>query len=105
MITVSIDTAQELEQIRQLAQNTSGETAYLTEQGRPVLAVMPIDLYEKLLKSAQIPSDPRILLSSPDYVRQTALTIAAARAELLYETPELTSFEAYGDDDFTDIAD
>ncbi len=104
MITLPIDdAAQQMSQlVQQLTQGNGNQAASLTEEGRPILAVMPWDMYETWLRNASIPSDTRELLRAPLDLRHRAMSLAAERAEALYREPELLSFEAYGPDDFYD---
>lgn len=90
----------------QLMKGNTVQTATLTEDGKPVLAVMPWDLYETLLEMARVPDiDPQALLSAPPETRQRILAVAAARAEALYRSdPDLTDFEAFGEEDLYDDA-
>jgi hypothetical protein len=87
-------------------QSTRGDTveiATLTEDGKPVLAVMPWELYEAFLEMVHIPTNPHTLLQTPARTRQRVLAIVAARAENLYRTdPDLTDFEAFGENDLYD---
>ncbi len=87
----------------QLTDGDMVQSATLTENGKPVLAVIPWALYEALLETAQVPTDPRMLLAAPPHIRERALAIAAARAEQeYYADPALTDFEAFGEDDLLD---
>jgi hypothetical protein len=90
----------------QLTQSNTAQTATLTQDGKPVLAVMPWELYEALLEMARIPdTDPQTLLSAPPETRQRILAVAAARAEALYRSdPNLTDFEAFSAEDCYDDA-
>jgi hypothetical protein len=90
----------------QLMQGDTVQTATLTEGGKPVLAVMPWDLYEALLEMARVPdNDPQALLSASPGTRRRILALAAARAEALYRSdPDLTDFEAFGEEDLYDDA-
>ena len=102
MIQLSLaEASHRLDYLRnQLTRGDTVEMATLTEDGKPVLAVMPWDLYEALLEMAHIPTDPHALLQAPARTRQRVLAVAAARAENLYRTdPELTDFEAFGEND------
>ena len=105
MIQVPLgEAAHQLDQLRgQLADGDTVQSATLTENGKPVLAVIPWTLYEALLEAAQVPTDPRMLLAASPHVREQALTIAAARAEQEYRAdPTLTDFEAFGEGDLLD---
>ncbi len=105
MIQVPLGEAgHQLDQLRdQLTDGDMVQSATLTENGKPVLAVIPWTLYEALLETAQVPTDPRMLLAAPPHIRERALAIAAARAEQEYHTdPALTDFEAFGEDDLFD---
>ena len=106
MIKLSMDeAAQQLSHLReQLTQGNSAETAELTENGRPSLALLPWDLYTALLHWAQVPTDPRALLSATPEIRQRALAVAVTQAESLYNDPELLGFEAFDRDDLLDAA-
>jgi hypothetical protein len=102
MITLSIDdAARRLSHLRdQLIKGNQNEMATLTEEGRPVLAVMPWDRYASIVGMMH---DPRVLLVAPPEIRSYVLEVAAIHAESLYCDPELVGFEAFGDDDlFTD---
>ncbi len=102
MLQLPLDeAAQHLQRLRDdLVWGDQDQTATLTEDGRPVLAVMPWTLYEALMELVQVPTDPLVLLEASASTRRLALTIAAARAEHLYRTdPDLTDFETFGDDD------
>ncbi len=105
MIQVSLEeAAQEFDHLRdQLSDSHKGQTATLTENGRPILALIPWTLYKALLEVAQVPTDPYVLLTASPRIREQALAIAAARAEQEYHTdPALTDFEAFGEDDLLD---
>jgi len=105
MIQVPLgEAAHQFDQLRdQLADGETVQSATLTENGKPVLAVIPWTLYEALLETAQVPTDPHILLAASPHIRERALAIAAARAEQEYHTdPMLTDFEAFGEDDLLD---
>jgi PHD/YefM family antitoxin component YafN of YafNO toxin-antitoxin module len=105
MIQAPLDEADHrLDQLRErLVNGDASQTVALTENGKPVLAVIPWSLYEALLDAAQVPTDPHALLVAPPHVRDQALAIAAARAEQEYRmNPELTDFEAFGDSDLFD---
>jgi|GEM_PF-2487287 len=106
MITIPLDdAAHQLSLLReQLTQGESSTTATLTAEGKPVLAIVPWEFYKVLLDMAQGPTDPRYLLTATVEIRQRALTVAAAKAETVYTTPELLAFEANGDDDLFDTA-
>jgi hypothetical protein len=83
-----------------------GQTATLIEDGKPVLAVLPWELYEALLELIQIPGDAQALMSIPPATRRRLLEVAAARAERLYRhDPDLSGFDAFGDDDLYDAPD
>lgn len=86
-----------------LTHDNAEQTATLTEDGKPVLAVMPWALYETLLDMARIPTDPVTLLAAPAEIRKRILSLAAARAEAVYRSdPALTDFEAFGENDLYD---
>jgi len=105
MISLSMaEAAARLQELHdQLMQNTQIEAATVTENGKPILAVLPWELYEALLSFAQLPIDPRLLLAAPPEVRDRIMSLAAERAAVLYESdPELTAFEAFGEEDFYD---
>jgi myo-inositol catabolism protein IolC len=102
MITLSIDdAAQQFGYLRdRLTQGSHIEAATLTEEGKPVLAVMPWDHYETIVSLMQ---DPQVLLVVSPALRSHVLNIAAQQAETLYNTdPELLCFEAFGHDDIFD---
>ncbi len=98
------DAAHELERLRhQLTDSSKIQAASLTENGKPVLAVLPWNLYETLLAMARLPADPEVLLAAPPDVRSYILAEAVAQAEEVYRTdPDLTDFEAFGEGDLYD---
>jgi PHD/YefM family antitoxin component YafN of YafNO toxin-antitoxin module len=101
------EASQHLDRLRdQLMEGNASQTATLTEDGKPVLAVMPWELYETLMEMAYIPDmDPQTLLLATPETRQRILAVAAARAEALYRSdPDLTDFEAFGEEDLYDGA-
>lgn len=99
-----VDAAHELEHLRdQLTDSSKIQAASLTEDGKPVLAVLPWSLYETLLAMAHLPADPQVLLEAPPEVRSYIMAEAAAQAVEVYSTdPELTNFEAFGEGDLYD---
>lgn len=102
MIEIPLDEASgHLDRLRDtLMHDDTEQTATLTEDGKPVLAVMPWALYETLLEMARMPADPVALLAAPARTRKRMLSLAAARAEAVYRTDAaLTDFEAFGEDD------
>jgi hypothetical protein len=104
MITVSLaEAGYRLNQLLEaLTGGNTSETARLTEDGKPVLALLPWDLYETLVELAEIAQDPRALLAAPPHVRERILAATAARAETIYRSnPELTDFDAFGDGDIS----
>lgn len=87
----------------QLTSGHEPDTARLTENGRPVLALLPWELYESLLQLAEVAQDPGALLAAPPEVRERILAAAAGRAEALYRSDsELADFEAFGERDLID---
>lgn len=59
-----------------------------------------------MLELIEIPSDAQTLLAAPAVTRARLLTVAAARAETLYQQDlDLLGFDAFGDDDLDDAAD
>lgn len=98
------EAARELERLRdQLMDGSNIQAASLTENGKPIFAVLPWSLYEGLLAMAHHPADPQVLLDAPPEVRSYILAEAAAQAQEVYITdPDLTDFEAFDEDDLYD---
>jgi hypothetical protein len=105
MITMPLaEASRRLDELRdQLTTTGVPDAARLTENGRPVLALLPWELYETLLELAEVAQDPRALLAAPPEIRDRVLAAAAARAEAMYRSnSELTDFEAFGEGDLLD---
>jgi hypothetical protein len=105
MTTLSLaEAAAQLAELHdQLINNGPMEAATITDDGKPVLAVLPWEWYTSLLAIVQLPTNLHELVAAPPEVRDFVLQLAAERAAPFYvNDPDLTDFEAFDEEDYYD---